>query len=734
MSESSETPTTASPIAEHHHLPLALGLLLFIPIAFLGNQLGVVLRYPEIGAAVLYPPYAALTAVLVASRRRDWIWYVLAATGVHLFANLTHFSLTWVLGADVANITRALLAASLIRWLFNGIPRLDSIPELVVFSLSAVVAAPAVGATLGATNFVLHDSTAAYWRTWAGWYVSNALTALTMLPMFLLALRAAITGRYRRFDARRTAEALALAITLVATCAIAFLLPVTTKWDLALLAYGPLPLLFWAALRFGPGGASLALTTLTFAAIWSADRGTGPFVSLSPEDTVLTLQLILVLAALPVLCIAAVGGARLGAVQLYRALLASLQDHVAIIDANGKVLEVNESWHRFADAGHACPFDRVRAGDDYFAACRSAIDLLKEAGKAEGDIVAAKALAGIQSVLSGEAQRFEMEYDQVTAGKQEWYIMRVEALERRDGGAVVTRTDVSSRRRAQLEIEEQRRELSHLARVGVLGQLSGALAHELSQPLSSILSNAEAARYLLRREAIDVKELSSILQDIVTEDRRASQVIAGLRALLKRGETRAQPEDTAELVRETMQLAHAELITRGVTATSYVEPDLPPVYVHRVQVQQVLLNLILNACEAMTAVDVGRRTLHLSASTAGHGDVRFSIRDAGTGIPAELIDRLFEPFVTTKTEGLGLGLSIARTIVAAHGGRIWAENNADGGATLHCVFSSGAVSSIVGGTVKSPDHSITPINGAGVPDPSFKTGGARRRHSPFPRS
>ena len=736
MSEASEPPTPASPIAEQHHLPLGIGLLLFIPIALLGNRLGVMLGLSEAGPAALYPPYATLTAVLVASRRRDWIWYILAATGANLLVGVAHVPLTPALGADVANVACSVLAASLLRWLFNGIPRLDSIPQLVVFSLTAAVAAPAVGATLGAANIVLHGATASYWRTWTGWFVSNALVALTMLPLFLLALRSGIHGRHWRLDRLRTVEALALATALLATCAVAFLLPLRSKWDIALLPYGPLPLLFWAALRFGPGGASVALTTLALAAIWGAHHGNAPFLVMPPEDTVLTLQLILVLTALLVLCIAAVGGARVGAVQLYRALLASLQDHVAILDANGKVLEVNDSWRRFAEAGHACPFDRVRAGDDYFAACRLAIGLLKQTGKAEGDIVAAKALAGIQSVLSGTTQRFEMEYDQITAGKQDWYIMRVEALERRDGGAVVTRTNVSARRRAQMEIEEQRRELSHLARVGVLGQLSGALAHELSQPLSSILSNAEAARFLLRRESVDLAELNSILQDIVTEDRRASQVITGLRALLKRGETRAQPEDTEELVRETLQLANAELITRGVTATSYVEPDLPPVVVHRVQVQQVLLNLILNACEAMADVDVGRRTLHLSAAAAGHGDIRFSIRDAGTGIPPELIDRLFEPFVTTKTEGLGLGLSIARTIVAAHGGRIWAENNADGGATLHCVLSSGAVAAVLtrGGTVKSPDHSLTPVGSTVVPDPSFKPGGQRRRHSPFPRS
>ncbi|HEY7394719.1 MAG TPA: ATP-binding protein [Gemmatimonadaceae bacterium] len=722
-------------------LPLATGMLFFVPIAFVGNELGVLLRYPQIGAAVLYPPYAALTAALVASHRRHWIWYILAASIVHAAANLAHWPVSWVLLADLANIARAVVAAVALRAFFGGPPKLDSIPELVLFCLAAVVVAPAVGATIGAANLVIHNASPSYWRPWTGWFMASALTALTMLPMFLSAVRTGSNWRSMAVDRRRLAEGLALAAALAVTCTIAFLLRITSRWDLALLIYGPLPLLFWAALRFGPGGASVAVTLVAFAAILGADRGTGPFLSLSPDDTVLALQLVLLLTALPVLCIAAVGGARHGAVQLYHALLASLQDHVAIVDARGMVLEVNESWRRFADAGHPCPFDRVRAGDDYLVACREAVSILKKAGKAEADITAARALGGIQSVLSGEQRRFEMEYEQTGDMRPEWYTMRVEALERPDGGAVVTRANVSARRRAQLEIEEQRRELSHLARVGVLGQLSGALAHELSQPLSSILSNAEAARHLLKRERVDKVELGAILQDIVTEDRRASQVISGLRAMLKRGETRVQPVETVELVRETLELAHAELITRGVGATSYVEPELPPVLADRVQVQQVLLNLILNACEAMSEAPSDDRRLHFSATKTETGDVRFSIRDGGNGFPPELIERLFEPFVTTKAEGLGLGLSIARAIVAAHGGRIWAENNLGRGATVHCVLSATSAGAVAemrrrdeAAPTADPSWSAVGAVGAVAADAAFSPSGARRRNSPLPRT
>src|SRR5262249_45458672 len=146
----------------------------------------------------------------------------------------------------------------------------------------------------------------------------------------------------------------------------------------------------------------------------------------------------------------------------------------------------------------------------------------------------------------------------------------------------------------------------------VLGQLSGALAHELNQPLAAILSNADAARHLLKRQPVDLEELAEILEDIASQDRRAADVISRLRALLRRGEIRRQDVDTAELMAEVLELANGELIARRVTPTLSVEPGLPPVLGDRVQLQQVLLNLILNACEAMSATTPADRALSLT--------------------------------------------------------------------------------------------------------------------------
>lgn len=667
-----QTPLGARPAT----LPLAIGLLLFAPLALAGNAVGSVLRYPDLGAAVLFPPYAVLTAALVASRRRHWGWYILAGALAHLITHWPQWSLSWVLLADVANVLRALTAAMLLGWLFGGPPRLDSLRALWLFILSAVVVAPAVGATLGAANVLLHGAAETYWRPWIGWYVSNALTGLAMLPA-LLALFAGAAERRFLIKRKHVMEALLLAVALGAVCAIVFLGSLGGRYH-ALMLYAPLPVLIWVAVRCGSGGASLALTAVVLAAIGGVDRGSGLFLATDPDDNIFALQVFALLTTVPVLCLAALATARRGTAQLHRALLASLQDHVAILDENGIVLEVNDSWRRYAETSDVPLFHRVRAREPYLAACRFAAE--------HGDALAAGVLAGVTSVLSRARRRFEIEYEQDRDGRQEAYVMSVEALERSGGGAVVTRSNVTAHRQAQREIEEQRRELSHLARVAVLGQLSGAIAHELNQPLTAILNNAEAARQLLHRQPADLEMLDDILRDIAADDQRAAAVIQRLRALLRRGDRQLQAIDGRELVGEVLELARTELITRQVNATAVVEPALLLFYGDRVQIQQVLLNLILNGCEAMSTTAVADRRLVLTAGTDTAGSVRFAVRDHGTGIPPELVERLFEPFVTTKPDGLGLGLSISRTIVAAHGGRLWAENNTNGGATLHCLL------------------------------------------------
>jgi len=241
--------------------------------------------------------------------------------------------------------------------------------------------------------------------------------------------------------------------------------------------------------------------------------------------------------------------------------------------------------------------------------------------------------------------------------------------------------DITERKVAELEAAQHRSELAHLTRVTTVSELSGSLAHELNQPLAIILSNAQAAQRLLAQSPPDVAEVNEILADIVGEDRRAGEVIRRLRALLKRGETDLRPLSLNQVIADVLQLAQSDLITRGVVIVRRQADDLPLVRGDRVQLQQVLLNLILNGADAMAGNAPGARRLQIN-SQHQVGAVRVSVRDEGGGLPAEA-EKVFQPFYTTKPNGLGMGLSICRAIIAAHSGRLWAEPHPERGSVFH---------------------------------------------------
>lgn len=243
--------------------------------------------------------------------------------------------------------------------------------------------------------------------------------------------------------------------------------------------------------------------------------------------------------------------------------------------------------------------------------------------------------------------------------------------------------DITPRKRAEAQAEQDRAALRHMTRVSLLGQLSASIAHQLNQPLASILSNAEAAQTMLRREPVDLPELREICDDIVAEDHRAAEVIRRLGALFKRGEPLLAPLDVNELVRETLELTRTNLLTRHVTATLQLAPDLPRIDGDRVQLQQLLLNLIVNAADAMEATPVAERQVSISTALAGP-QIQLCVADRGPGISAGEMDNVFDPFWSTKAGGMGIGLAICRTIASAHRGRL-VSSNAPGGGAIFCV-------------------------------------------------
>jgi two-component system, LuxR family, sensor kinase FixL len=279
---------------------------------------------------------------------------------------------------------------------------------------------------------------------------------------------------------------------------------------------------------------------------------------------------------------------------------------------------------------------------------------------------------------------FELEF-RVSArqGTARWIATHGEVEWRQSGKALLraVSSDISERRRVEQEVMQQRNELTHLARVTALGEMAGSLAHEINQPLMAILSNARAAQRFMASETPDLTELRAIVADIVEDDKRAGEVIYRLRTLLRKGEVQRVPLDLNDIVADVLRLTRNELMNRGIVASAEFAPNLPSLLGDRIQLQQVLLNLVMNACDAMDGV-CGSHQLVVRTRIADGGGVELSVSDSGRGIAAADLERIFEPFVTSKEHGMGLGLSVCRTIVGAHGGRLWAESLDGRGATL----------------------------------------------------
>jgi two-component system sensor kinase FixL len=243
---------------------------------------------------------------------------------------------------------------------------------------------------------------------------------------------------------------------------------------------------------------------------------------------------------------------------------------------------------------------------------------------------------------------------------------------------------VEERRRTEEETRRQRDELAHALRVTTLGQLTASIAHELGQPLSAILTNAQAGRRLLNNVPSPSAWIGDILTDIAEDANRAAQVIRRLRTLFRKERAERVGLDVNALIDNVVGLLHADLRQKRIVIRFSRNEALPPVVGDPVQLQQVVLNLLMNAGEAVAATEDGPRVITIAIDQPQAGRLLLSVRDSGIGVkePAEL-ERIFEDFVSSKPDGLGMGLTISRSIVEAHGGRIWAAGNADRGLTLY---------------------------------------------------
>jgi len=360
---------------------------------------------------------------------------------------------------------------------------------------------------------------------------------------------------------------------------------------------------------------------------------------------------------------------------LRSAIFGSLYGHVAALDRRGVIVAVNEAWSKFhKDDGWGMM--RPALGTDYVAACQRAA--------AAGAAGAPQAEKALRTVLEGRASRASCEYVAHSGADERWFEMTVEPFNRPERGIIVTHIDITRRRRAEAEARREREELAHVLRVTTLSEMAASLAHEISQPLAAIVSNAQAARLMLAKQTVRDEEVDGALTDIGDDAKRAGHIIRRLRALFRKEWTeQRKPVNVNDIIMEVMALLQAELKPKGVTVQLLPGRRLPAVYGDAIQLQQVILNVIVNAAEAMVGAAIEHGVVTVVTVHNDAGTVDITIGDSGPGVGEHDLDRIFEPFVTTKKAGLGMGLAISQSIIQAHGGRIWATRNVDRGLTIH---------------------------------------------------
>jgi len=663
--------------------------------------------------------FATMAAMLLFTPTRRWWLVLLAALPAHLVLELPNWSTVVVAGLFATNCSEALLAAGGVRLLSREPFRLGTVRQMAIFIGVAALFAPLVSSFPDAA-VVSSFHGERFWDVWNRRVVSNVLSELAVVPTVAGAISVA-AGSLSRWRGRRWMEASVLFAGLVATALLvsrqpAFM-PGNPRWPLVLF----LPILLWAALRFGPEGVALSLLATAVLTLGAATNGVGPFNQQSPDEGVLALQIFLIVMAIPLMCAGALDNERrraeralserlqfeevlsrmsaefvgLPCDEMPRAFALWLERLAGFFGLRDVLLALYDDSQQVALAHwgtfHADPHTRLSLRKEFPWAVErvkteGAIALhvsedMPAGAEQDREALGRHGLASAVFVpLKSGGQMGGLIVIMTPTPRPEW----AEPLLGKLRIAADVLANALARMRAEAALRESRDELSHLTRVSAMGELAASLAHDLNQPLTGILSNAQAARHFLdaneRRRRVDLQE---IVRDIVEDAKRARDVVGRMRDLLRKGATERAPVDLNELVTLVAKIVTSDSIIRQVSLELDLSPHSPHVEGDRVQLQQVVLNLTLNALEAASTSDHYPRTVLVKTEANDRYPIHLFVRDTGPGLIAGSEHQVFEPFFTTKKSGMGMGLAIARSIVEAHGGSIWAAAGRDRGAEFH---------------------------------------------------
>ena len=646
--------------------PVAL-LAVYAAAYWLAYRFG--MTFSHAAASPFWFPGSVLLCALVRTRPRLWWIFLATALPIRLFSEVSAGIPLWFLLATFAvDAATGVLSAAALRRYLSDPTRLDTLQDVLLYGLLVVVLVPGLLAFAGAAartglGFDFRAS-------WEEWYLGNALAHLVVTPALF----------YWLFD-RRTlapldtakvrAEAMVLAVGLgLASWAAFHAAPAAlmSPW-----LFLPTPFLVWAAIRFGMRGATGAIFVFAVFAVAAAVSGVGPFADEAPYSTALILQgffapraAMLYLVAVLVQQVRSTRDVLRESEQSFRTMADTTPVMIWMTGRDRLISFVNQSWLEFTGSTR-----EAQIGQSWTRHVH--LDDLTRCLLFEDDSTEQRSEVGLELRMlrpDGEYRLMQCTIVPRFAGDGSFL------------GLLGTCVDVTARKQAELEKRRHLEELAHASRLVTMGAFAASVTHELRQPLTAIRQNASVAAFLLDKSPAPVPELKETLADIRADEKRAALILDQMRQLIEKREVALQPVDAGELVSDVCRLMGIEASERHVTMSLELAPDLPRIAGDRVHLHQVLMNVMLNAFDAMSHVAEPMRSLVVRTERGERDTVDISVVDSGPGIADDDLHRLFDPFWTTKQKGIGVGLAISRTIVEAHGGRIWAENGADGGAVF----------------------------------------------------
>ena len=638
---------------------------------YLATKIAWALCFPNSKVSLLFPPHAVLVAILLLVPTRHWWAYTLASICGHFLATQqAHWPVPYALQCEVFDAVQNVAVAAGVRIFIKSPLKSLTLRDAVIFVLIAVVIVPFGTAFWGAAFTISNHYGTHYWVEWRNLGISNGVTAIVLVPAILLGA-SWLSTRQIKVTWGRLLEAALLGVCILAVGVFVFdSLPAGPDTSPALL-YAPIPLLIWAALRFGLGGTSVSILVVTFQAIWGTMHGRGPFLMQTPAENALALQLFLLVTATPLMFLA-----------------------VVIHEEKRSQHALRESEVRFRNVADTAPvlvwMSDTSKGCTFFNKGWlefTGRTLEQELGNGWAEGVHTEDLERCLDVYRNAfdaREPFAMEYRlRRWDGEYRWVLDN--GIPRLDAngaflGYIGSCIDITARKQAELDHQLQHMELARVGRVTLMGELAASLAHEINNPIGAMVTNAGAGQRLLQSGEFETEDLRELLGDIVADGHRAREVIQGIRNMVRRSEASFSLIPMDEIIRDLLRIVRADALARKVNVIAEIDSNAGQVMGDRVRLLQVLLNLTINAFEAMTVIRSDARRLVIRAGGDGAGEISVTVHDSGPGISGAIVEQLFEPFFSTKTEGTGMGLAIARSIVEEHGGTLSGENWDGGGA------------------------------------------------------